>query len=204
LDTGTPPSHLSLATALTCCLDLNTLFNWNTKQVFLFLKAVYPSTKKGEPASEAIIWDAIIPAASAPWHVNHWTHPLPKGTKPKKTTKSKQKAGENESPYPRGEIHLANQRPKYQITDISGKLQNRDNVTLELSWNIQPWVGALVWGNKVDFGVWEGLRGGVSEPFEFPAIGAKPVKKEDLGTDKGKEGYRLEVGGEHAARKGGK
>ncbi|KAF2113566.1 signal peptidase subunit-domain-containing protein [Lophiotrema nucula] len=185
--------------------DLSTLFNWNTKQVFLYLKAIYPSTRASEPASEAIIWDAIIPAASAPWHQNHYIHPNPKKSqtkskaKPKKNDKAAKKPSE-ELLYKRGELHLNNQRPKYQITDISGKLQNRTDVVLELGWNVQPWVGALVWANKVDFGVWEGLKGGVSPKFSFPEIGGKK-KTEDLGTEKGKEGHRLVVGEEVPIRK---
>lgn len=181
--------------------DLSTLFNWNTKQVFLYIKAVYPSTKKGEPASEAIIWDAILPSASAPWHQNHYIHPIPKDQKSKsnKSKKSKQEQSQD-SPYGRGILKLDNQRPKYQITDITGKLQNRTDVVLELGWNVQPWVGALLWENKKDFGVWKGVEGGVSDEFGFPEIGAKKV---DLKTEKGQEGYRLNVGGEQPVKKSG-
>ncbi|KAF2021392.1 signal peptidase 22 kDa subunit [Aaosphaeria arxii CBS 175.79] len=180
--------------------DLSSLFNWNTKQVFLYLKAVYPSTKAGEPASEAIVWDAVLASAAQAWHTVHYVHPNPKKTKSSKSAKDKSKKTA-ESPYPRGEIHLKNQRPKYQITDVSGKLQNRTDVVLELGWNVQPWVGALVWTNKVDLGMWLGLKGGVSKPFDFPEIGKKSG---DTQTEKGKEGHRLEVGGEHPVRRGSK
>jgi len=180
--------------------DLSTLFNWNTKQVFLYLKAVYPSTKPSEPASEAIIWDAILPGAAAPWHQNHYIHPSPKGTKSSKKTKNS-KATPAKSPYPPGILKLDNQRPKYQITDITGKLQNRTDVRLELGWNVQPWVGALLWTNWQDIGVWKGLDGGKSDEFDFPAIGVKGGKKKDLDVEKGKEGHRLEVGGEAPRRK---
>jgi hypothetical protein len=184
-------------------IDLSTLFNWNTKQVFLYIKAVYPSTKRGEPASEAIIWDAILPSASAPWHTNHYIHPRTKEQKKanlkSKTKKTKQQQSQ-ESPYGRGILKLENQRPKYQITDISGKLQNRTDVVLELGWNVQPWVGALTWENKRDIGVWQGLRGGESEVFDFPVVGGK--MKGRLETEKGSEGHRLEVGGEHPVKKG--
>ncbi|PSN74446.1 signal peptidase 22 kDa subunit [Corynespora cassiicola Philippines] len=172
--------------------DLTSLFNWNTKQVFLYLKAIYPSTKPDEPASEAIIWDAILGSESAPWHQNHYIHPSPKGSKAKKTKKGAKPA---DSPYPVGELHLKNQRPKYQITDISGKLQNRTDVVLELGWNVQPWVGALVWNNKKDYGSWKALDGGVSETFSFPQIGAAK-KKNDLEMEKGSEGHRLMAGAE--------
>ena len=187
-----------------CNTDLSTLFNWNTKQVFLYLKAIYPSSRPSEPPSEAIIWDAILASTSAPWHQNHYIHPDPKSKSklPKKSKKATLAAKTNPvSPYPIGELHLSNQRPKYQITDITGKLQNRENVTLELGWNVQPWVGALTWTNWQTLGVWKGLEGGRSETFAFPEIGAKKVDKKQLETEKGAEGYRLEVGGETPRRK---
>ncbi len=110
---------------------------------------------------------------------------------------AKQKAS---SPFPIGELHLANQRPKYQITDISSKLSNRTDVVLELGWNVQPWVGALTWVNWRTYGAWKGLEGGKSEAFDFPEVGAKAVKKKDLETEKGGEGYRLVVGDEQPMR----
>lgn len=63
---------------------------------------------------------------------------------------------------------------------------------------MQPWVGVLTWANWVDYGVWEGLKGGKSDSFKMPEIGAKKV---DLKTEKGSEGYRLEVGGEQPMKK---
>jgi signal peptidase complex subunit 3 len=217
LDTGTlsilylPYKFVSLISVS----DLNTLFNWNTKQVFLYLKAVYPSTKPSEPASEAIIWDAVLASSSAPWHQTYYVHPsVKKSALPKQSlkaqaaarakAKSKSKTPKNDSPYPVGELHLANQRPKYQITDVNGKLQNRTDVVLELGWNVQPWVGALTWTNWQKMGAWEALKGGRSEAFDFPAIGAKAnLKKKDLETEKGAEGYRLNVGGEVPRKKTG-
>jgi hypothetical protein len=154
---------------------------------------VYPATKPGLPPSEAIIWDAILPSSSAPWHQNHYNHPTPK--KSSSSAQKTKKAGKAaaSSPHPRGVLHLENQRPKYQITDISGKLQNRTDVQLELGWNVQPWVGALVWTNWADYGVWQGLKGGRTEAFSLPAIGEK---KKGLDTEKGKEGHRLMAGQE--------
>lgn len=180
--------------------DLSTLFNWNTKQVFLYLKAVYPSTSPSEPDSEAIIWDAILPGAAAPWNQNHFIHPTPKGTKsPKKPRNSR--ANPQKSTMPAGIIKLDNQRPKYQITDISGKLQNRTDARLELGWNVQPWVGVLLWDNWKGYGMWKGLSGGKSETFDFPEVGAKTAKKEKLDVEKGKEGHRLMAGQEQPRRK---
>ncbi|KAF2801583.1 signal peptidase 22 kDa subunit [Mytilinidion resinicola] len=158
--------------------DLTSLFSWNTKQVFLYLTATYPSLDPREPPSQAIIWDAVLPSLSEPLHHNQYIHPAKNG----KASKGKK------SPYPPGEIHLAAQRPKYQITDISGKIQNRTDVVLELGWNVQPWVGALRWANYEDFGVWKGMSGGKSGVFSFPEI--KKRKEADLKTEKGGEGNR--------------
>ena len=74
-------------------------------------------------------------------------------------------------------------------------------MTLELGWNVQPWVGALTWTNWNKVGVWQGLEGGKSNAFKFPEVGAKAAKPKDLETEKGAEGYRLEVGGEQPLRK---
>jgi len=184
--------------------DLTSLFNWNTKQVFVYIKAVYPSLTPTHPPSEAIIWDAILASRTAPWHTNHYTHPDPKSKSGKKSVlpkKSKKALAASKSKpnpdgaliYPRGTLKLPNQRPKYQITDISGKMQGRENVTLEIGWNVQPWVGAQMWTTWEKVGAWEGLRGGRSAGFGFPAI-AQGVKKGGLETEKGAEGFRLEVG----------
>jgi len=42
--------------------DLSTLFNWNTKQLFVYITATYPG--KTYPKNEAVIWDLIIPSKS--------------------------------------------------------------------------------------------------------------------------------------------
>ena len=78
-----------------------------------------------------------------------------------------------------GILKLDNQRPKYQISDVSGRIAGRANATLELGWNVQPWVGALTWrtseivglGKMVDEASAEALQG--SESFEFPTLKAK-------------------------------
>lgn len=171
-------------------LDLTSLFSWNTKQLFVYITATYPSKKVGVPDSEAVIWDAIVPSDYAPWHENQYIHPTLKGTKPKKSKdKSVSKA------YPDGKspgiVKLSGQKPKYQITDVSGKIAERENATLHLHWNVQPWVGAMLWTNKADLGRWSGLKDGVSESFQFPALKvASAVKKEELKTETGGERNR--------------
>lgn len=75
-------------------------------------------------------------------------------------------------------ISLRNEKPKYQITDISGKLAERGNVTLEVGWNVQPWVGALTWTMPEGraWGRWEGVKGGRSEAFDLPALKGRKVE----------------------------
>ena len=119
-------------------------------------------------------------------------HPTAKGAKPyKKGKKSKQIA----KAYPEGGrpgiVKLNTQRPKYQITDVTGKIAERENATLTLHWNVQPWVGALTWTNTRNIGRWAGLKGGQSEQFAFPPLkGTESVKKDDLKTETGGERNR--------------
>ena len=87
-------------------------------------------------------------------------------------------------------MRLSNQKPKYQITDVSGKIAGRENATLSLHWNVQPWVGALVWKNERTWGRWQGLQGG-EDKFAFPELkGSEGAKKEDLKVEKGGEKNR--------------
>ena len=168
--------------------DLTSLFNWNTKQIFLYITASYPSSDPNTiPSSEAIIWDAIIPSNYAPWHQNTYIHPTSKtASKAKKPAKKGKK--EIGKAYPAGAepgiVKLDSQKPKYQITDISGKIADRTNATLTLHWNVQPWVGALVWTNTKTYGRWQGLQGGETK-FTFPKLKGTEVKKDDLKTETG-------------------
>lgn len=75
---------------------------------------------------------------------------------------------------------------------MSGAIAGRANATLELGWNVQPWVGALAWASRADRGVWTGLGdAGRSQTFAFPALRGKGAAKEaDLRTERGGEGNR--------------
>ncbi|KAI5838871.1 signal peptidase 22kDa subunit [Morchella snyderi] len=48
----------------------------------------------------------------------------------------------------KAKINLKNQKPKYKLNDITGKMAERTNVTLTFHWNVQPHVGALTWGES--------------------------------------------------------
>lgn len=146
--------------------DLTSLFSWNTKQLFLYVVAVFPSTSPGAPSSEAIIWDAIIPASIAPWHANTYIHPgttksprqsrdrarsranTPEDKRSKKL-RTHDKTLDDFAPHPPGKelgiVRLSDQKPKYQITTPAGKIAGLDNCTLYLRYNLQPWVGLLTW-----------------------------------------------------------
>lgn len=173
--------------------DLSSLFTWNTKQVFVYVTANYPSNSEGG-SSEAVIWDTIIPATSTPFSyqnlkAQYWDTRLKK--KPTKSSRSKSRRESNLAKP--GLLALKNQKPKYQITDPSGVISERSNATLQVSWNVQPWVGALTWdkgylGSRV--GAWEPGKVGNSEAFEFPPLkGSKPevVKETSAQTPEGGE-----------------
>ncbi|KAI9828436.1 MAG: hypothetical protein M1832_002864 [Thelocarpon impressellum] len=133
--------------------DLSSLFTHNTKQLFVYVLAHYPSDRPGTPESSAVIWDQIIPAAAE-------SNPnLADGATARKET--------------RGIVRLRDQKAKYQIADPSGKLAERKNVTLSLGWNVQPWVGALLWDRTGRLGRWEALEGGRSEAFALPPLKTK-------------------------------
>ncbi|KAL8738073.1 MAG: hypothetical protein Q9181_001097 [Wetmoreana brouardii] len=162
--------------------DLTSLFNWNTKQLFVWVAATYPAITPSEPPSQAIIWDAIINSEaqknpSTPFTIySSYVNPSKKSAKARRPSKSKQQDVE----LAPGLIRLKNSKPKYQITDISGQLHGTSNVTLEVGWNVQPWVGALTWtiGEGNDWGRWQRLKGGRSKAFDMPALKLKGVNQE--------------------------
>lgn len=88
----------------------------------------------------------------------------------------------DETPLEPGIIRLKNSKPKYQITDISSVISERQNVTLKMGWNVQPWVGALTWTMNKDqsFGRWKGLVGGRSGSFSMPALKGKATTAETV------------------------
>jgi hypothetical protein len=185
--------------------DFTPLFNWNTKQIFVYVLAQYPPISlprqrtdddgQSHPfLSEVVIWDAII---SAPESEYSWTtlkdYYFPAKSKSKSKSKSKRKSTSKSSSTAKS-IHkpghekptadgvedmresstvlsLKNQKAKYQITDISGKVAERNNVTLTVGWNVQPWVGALWWspGSGAVIPKTAG-QVGRSQTFDFPAL----------------------------------
>ena len=186
LDAGRAPFAVPLRARLTRVLlsiaDFSSLFNWNTKQLFVYVLATYPSLTPSTPPSQAIIWDLIIPSASQQNPMNPLdffrqranrlqVHPKAKTAAAAKRSRP---AGWSEDDRP-GLISLKNTKPKYQITDISGKLAERGNVTLQVGWNVQPWVGALTWTmpEGTRWGRWQGVQGGRSKAFDMPALKGK-------------------------------
>ena len=139
----------------------------------------YPS-RDASSLSQAVIWDTIINSHSQ----SHPFNPLqfiPKSTPSKKSSKAKKQPSKRQQLDPKpGLLRLKNTKPKYQITDIGGILSDRTNVTLDIGWNVQPWVGALTWtlGDGQTLGRWRGLQGGKSKAFDMP-----PLKKKSVGSE---------------------
>jgi Signal peptidase subunit len=204
--------------------DLSALFNWNTKQVFVYVSVEYPSAtppstglgKDGEQGTlptttklgmnKAVIWDTIIPAPATRWsfqNVRERYFPAklkPAGARKRSTSKSSGKEKEKTTDVVKpGLLTLKNQKPKYQITDPSGVISSRPNATLTLSWNVQPWVGPLLW----DIGMLQDKNGGSveqswnlpflryrwsglprSETFEFPPLEGAAQKTPEVVKDR--------------------
>ncbi|KAI9794509.1 MAG: hypothetical protein M1833_000369 [Piccolia ochrophora] len=176
--------------------DLSSLFTWNTKQLFVYLTATYPASSSSaastststssanDPATTAVIWDVIIPAPSTPFSALFKSVSLTASRKKKQQKKVKQPSKPSLDAHP-ANLTLRNVRPKYPLSDASGVLGGRGNATLRLGWNVQPWVGALLWtagpGEAGDWGRWGGLRGGVSEGFAFPEVKVKKKEGETAG-----------------------
>ncbi|KAB8234738.1 signal peptidase complex subunit SPC3 [Aspergillus alliaceus] len=159
--------------------DLSSLFNWNTKQLFVYVYASYSSSDNESsllPQSDSIIWDTIIPAPESPYSFAALQERFfPAKTSSKRTAGAK-KAIKKDKAAP-GVLRLRNQRAKYQIGDITGKMAERNNVTLSVGWNVQPWVGALWW--SPGSGAVPRTEGSTrrSKPFVFPALKTKANTK---------------------------
>ncbi|KAJ5908551.1 Signal peptidase 22kDa subunit [Penicillium taxi] len=167
--------------------DLSPLFNWNTKQLFVYVYATYSSSDNADSQlrdSEAVVWDVIIPNVKSPysWDILKGkavallpasiTGSSSSGKRPSKRTKSKTVKKEK-APETPGVLRLHGQKGKYQISDITGVLAGRKNVTLSVGWNVQPWVGALWW--SPGSGTVPRTEGTVvqSEAFDFPELKVK-------------------------------
>ncbi|KAK3905317.1 hypothetical protein C8A05DRAFT_41706 [Staphylotrichum tortipilum] len=153
--------------------DLSSLFTWNTKSLFVYVTAEWPSagassSADGAPNNQAVIWDSIITAPSA----DHLANIGPVAMK--KLKRSAQ--GKSIDPS-RGKLTLKNQRPKYQITHPTGHVAEQDDVVLRLHYNVQPWVGILTWNQEADFWKWKTLHNGLSKKFSLPSLKKKTAEK---------------------------
>lgn len=92
--------------------DLSPLFNWNTKQVFIYLTAEYDGSTRSQTKSEVTYWDKIL------------------------TNKNDAK------------LHLKNFKSKYAVWDLEDVFVGRE-LTFKLKWNIQPWIGPLIYGETL-------------------------------------------------------
>ncbi|KAM3068932.1 hypothetical protein ACMFMG_004107 [Clarireedia jacksonii] len=150
--------------------DFSSLFSWNTKQVFVYVSASWPSNSSQPEIRdhEAVIWDTIITNPSA----DHLQNIGPAAMK--KLTKELKGRGVDRK---RGILKLKNQKAKYQITQPGGKLAETEGVVLKVHYNIQPWVGILTWTPQMEFGRWKMIKGGVSKVFNLPGLKKKGGEK---------------------------
>lgn len=93
--------------------DLTSLFNWNTKQVFVYLTAEYDG-KTPSSSNRVTYWDKII------------------------TSKKDAR------------FHVRQEKGKYSVWDVEKSFRGRE-ANIKLEWNIQPWVGPLIYG-EIDTG----------------------------------------------------
>ncbi|KAI9041734.1 signal peptidase complex subunit SPC3 [Aspergillus affinis] len=164
--------------------DLSPLFNWNTKQLFVYVYASYSSSSNPStthlPNTESIIWDTIIPAPDSPYSFSALqarffpsssssTSRTSNQKRSSGTTKNKSSA---KTKLP-GQLRLRDQRSKYQIGDITGRMAERGNVTLNVGWNVQPWVGALWWSPRSGAVPRTVGDAGISKAFDLPALKKK-------------------------------
>ncbi|PHH87801.1 hypothetical protein CDD83_8387 [Cordyceps sp. RAO-2017] len=147
--------------------DLSSLFTWNTKQVFVYITADWPSEPGLNTTNSAVIWDTIITNPSA----DHLKNIGPVAMK------KLRRSAEGKSIDPsRGILKIKNQKPKYQITHPAGKITETKDLTLRLHYNVQPWVGLLTWNMDTDLGYWKVMSGGLSKKFNLPALKSKDSK----------------------------
>src|SRR5271154_6162794 len=96
--------------------DLSSLFTWNTKQLFVYVTANYPPVEGSQEISQAVIWDAIIPATETPFS---WQSLKSKYFPEKSSKRSKGSKEKTKALIKPGVLSLKNQKPKYVITDPS-------------------------------------------------------------------------------------
>ena len=174
--------------------DLSSLFTWNTKQLFVYITAEWEDAQTGQ-VNEAVIWDDIITAPSADHLSNKGPATMKKLRKNTKGPVDKTRYGFfflfffffkplswgfwetvllhvllTEHIICRGQLHIKNQRPKYQISHPSGKMAETTAVKLRVNYNVQPWVGLLTWNQFSDYGLWKAMSGGVSKLFDLPTL----------------------------------
>ncbi|RAH80564.1 putative microsomal signal peptidase subunit [Aspergillus japonicus CBS 114.51] len=168
--------------------DLTPLFNWNTKQLFVYVYAAYPSdptNASSSAVSHAVVWDTILSAPESAYSfaaLKERFFPPASAAKrksggkstagrkaPASSKKTAGKAAKGTAAAP-GILRLRDQKAKYQIGDVSGRMAERENVTLAVGWNVQPWVGALWW--SPGSGSVPRTMGGVgaSPAFDLPAL----------------------------------
>ncbi|KAJ1387456.1 Signal peptidase complex subunit 3 [Sesbania bispinosa] len=69
LNSLSPSAQVQVSMTMNISADLQSLFTWNTKQVFVFLAAEYETSKNS--LNQISLWDGIIPSKD---HAKFWIH----------------------------------------------------------------------------------------------------------------------------------
>jgi signal peptidase complex subunit 3 len=111
--------------------DLTPLFDWNVKQLFVYLTAQYTTPK--HEVNEVVLWDTIIKRADV----------LPFLDSPASDDDTASDALSKRRPGNPASLELRGSHTKYYMWDEGNGLVGNPNVTLVLSWNIVPHAGRL-------------------------------------------------------------
>ncbi|XP_027363312.1 signal peptidase complex subunit 3B-like isoform X2 [Abrus precatorius] len=69
LNSPSPSAQVQVSMTMNVSADLQSLFTWNTKQVFVFLAAEYETSKNS--MNQISLWDGVIPSKD---HAKFWIH----------------------------------------------------------------------------------------------------------------------------------
>ncbi len=159
--------------------DFSSLMAWNTKSIYLSVAAVWDSPCCPQSpcadrfatntTNEAVIYDTVLTSPSAD-HLTTIATLSHISKKEKREAIVKASKEGDTTGKSRGVLKLRNQKPKYTITAPGGNVGGLEDVRLVVRYNVQPWVGALAFDQRGNWGVWKAVEGGVSSAFSLPHV----------------------------------
>lgn len=104
-----------------------TFADWNTKQVVCYLVFTYESSN--HIRNEITIWDRIIKSTRSFHHPSLFCNTCVGETNQK--------------------VQLTDAKAKYNVVDVWDGMVGSKRASLELRWNVVPWMGILTEHNKI-------------------------------------------------------